>query len=82
MTKIDRLVEIRRRLDAATSGPWVASGIPYDGIDDPCVIAGDIYICQTVYDMQSGTQEHNIDADTEFIAHAPTDISWLLDKIE
>lgn len=78
-----RILEIKERLKNATPGEWTAWGIPYNGINDPNISTKDgVYIAQTVYDMQSGTQEHNIDADTVFIAHAKQDIEYLLKKIE
>ncbi len=61
-----------------TALPWRAEGIPYDGIDDPCIISNvaknrygdDQYIAQTVYDMQSTTTRDEVDADTLFIVEA------------
>jgi hypothetical protein len=55
-----------------TKGPWIARGLPYNGFDDPVITTQDgTYIAQTVYDMQSNTQEHNINDDTLLIATAP-----------
>jgi hypothetical protein len=80
------LAAIEARLAASTPGPWAYEGVPYNRYDDPCIYSEavknenneGVYIASTVYDMQSGTQEHNIDADTIFIANAPTDIAALL----
>lgn len=81
--KVDDLSEIRERLAKATPGRRIATGLPYNGIDDPCVITeSGAFIAQTTYDMQSVTQEHNVDADTIFIAHAPADIQNLLDIVD
>ena len=62
-----------------TKGPWKAIGIPYDGINDPCIVSetaknryGDEqYVAQTIYDMQSSTTRETVDADTILIAKAP-----------
>jgi hypothetical protein len=61
--------EIDSLMEQATPRPWIAEGLPYDGMDDPCIIGGPdrIYVAQTVYDMQSMTQIHNVDADTKLI---------------
>lgn len=74
-----KIEEIKERLARTTPGKWTARRIPYEGQEDPWVGTEDgTYICQTVYDMQSETQKHNVDADTEFIAHAKEDIDFLL----
>jgi hypothetical protein len=80
---VSRLDEIRARLEAATPGPWYAES--FAGIfsaaerlrevdesgslvaDDPLCVVGDCI---------------NTDSDTEFIAHAPEDIAWLLKVAE
>ena len=62
-----------------TEGPWKAVGIPYDGINDPCIVSetakdrydNEQYVAQTVYDMQSTTTRETVDADTLLIAQAP-----------
>ncbi len=74
--------DIEERLNATTIGKWVAGGLPYNDCDDPWIETeyGD-YVAQTVYDMQSCTQKHNIEEDTIFIAKAKDDIKYLLDII-
>jgi hypothetical protein len=70
MTEID--AEKLRALDAeATPAPWVTQGVPYDGLKGPIILGGPdrIYVAQTVYDMQSATEIHAIDEDTELIAY-------------
>jgi hypothetical protein len=62
----------------ATAGPWGYADVPYNGMDDPIIFSETVtyedgtgvYIAQTVYDMQSGTQKHNINADTVFLARS------------
>ncbi|GED18251.1 hypothetical protein [Aneurinibacillus migulanus] len=67
------LKEIRERLEAATPGPWDASGSPY-GIN---VYALDgITICE----KDEATRADFMNAD--FIAKAPTDIRRLLDEVK
>ena len=56
-----------------TSGTWKVVGVPYDDLDDPYIVAvqedgTEIYIAQTVYDMQDVTCVHNIDNDTYLLA--------------
>jgi hypothetical protein len=76
------LDSIRARCESATPGPWKAIGIPYNGYDDPIIETdSEIYIAQTAYDMQSETQTHNVNADTEFIAASRTDIPQMLAEI-
>jgi hypothetical protein len=73
----DRLAEIRARLDGATPGPWVRQ-------DWAC---GDIAV---VPEQRNKDPHRNFivngegawDDDIAFIAHAPTDIAWLLDEVE
>ena len=75
--------EIKERCEKATPGPWKVLNIPYNGYDDPEIVTKDgTYICQTTYDMQSQSEKHNVDEDTEFIAHAREDILKLLREIE
>lgn len=76
------LQAIENRATAATPGPWQATGLPYNGTDEPCILtAQGLYIAQTVYDMQSQTEEHAVDADTMFIASARTDIPALIAEV-
>jgi hypothetical protein len=80
-----RLDDIRARLQAATSGPWVirrygddisAIALPDDGSfgGSPCVIKADIYSDPMVLDIS--------EEDAEFVSHAPEDIQWLLSEVE
>lgn len=73
-----RRAAIRARLDAATEGPWHKD----DG-DFGCVTIGDYGwttppgVNAPEYDVDS-PQGH---ADAELIAHAPSDLSWLLSEL-
>lgn len=79
---VDRIKDIQRRLNATTKGKWIVRNVPYDECNDPYIETEDgTYIAQTTYDMQSKTENHNINADTEFIAHAKEDIEYLLKLI-
>lgn len=85
--ELKRIKEIEERLSNTTSGIWRATGIPYDcesdENDDPCIVTDDnIYIAQTVYDMQSLTTYHNVNEDTIFIANSKSDIEFLLNFIK
>jgi hypothetical protein len=78
----EEIAAILARAEAATPGPWEADGVPYN-ISDPVIVAlpGDVYIAQTVYDMQSGTIKHNVDEDTLFIAAARSDVPALVAEV-
>lgn len=81
MTTLEALKQL---CGEATPGPWRAHEAPYNGYNDPWVgTLEEVYICQTVYDMQSTTQVHNVDADTNFIAASnPQTIRQLIDLVE
>ena len=63
----DRLDEIQARLDAATPGPWVAMN------------SGVIAIV-TASEHQLITRG-SLPPDADFIAHAPDDLAWLLERV-
>jgi hypothetical protein len=72
----EHLNEVRRRCDAATSGPWISS---VEGRDH---MSGDSVIIRGV----DGAEEDlyligAIEEDQDFIAHARQDIPLLLDEI-
>lgn len=63
----------------ASPRPWRMDGIPYVGNDDPVIIdANGVYVAQTVYDMQSITQEHPVDDDTIFIVEIANNIETVI----
>lgn len=68
----ERLMEVRRRADAATKGPWEVFG--GDGILE--MPGGKLIVS---YRADEAFVE---EADAEFCAHARTDIPDLLDEIE
>jgi len=70
---VDRLAEIRARLDAATPGPW--STYRESGDWGSCHTDGTTTI--TVYSDRDGGYV----SDQQFIAHAPADIAWLLTEL-
>lgn len=69
----DRIQEIRERQDAATSGPWQAEGreIWRRGESYTANIGGHVWIADV---------EHA--GNKDFIAHAPSDIAYLLAEVE
>ena len=69
----DRLAEIRARLDAATPGPWRAAD--WDDARGIRVVVGEFP--RDPYTLALAERDH----DARFIAHAPTDIAWLLDEV-
>jgi hypothetical protein len=79
-----RLQEIEDILNVVTEGEWVTDIKSYQYPDDDPVVttANGAYIAQTVYDGQSSTQEHNVVADTLFIAASKTIVSELLIEVK
>jgi len=73
-----RLKEIEERLNAITPGKWKYI-VDYDHY---IITDNNKFIAQTTYDDLSMSKEHNIEADSEFIAHAPEDIAYLLELIK
>lgn len=74
MSILDRLDEIQARADAATEGPWGVDGAAHPGPDDSLVVyplehGGAVAYVQPLY------------ADAEFIAHARTDVPWLIEQV-
>lgn len=73
------LVEIKKRCEAATTGPWISI---IEGRDQP--LGGDSFILRGASDVRqedlylTGATV----ADQDFIAHARQDIPLLLDEIE
>lgn len=69
---IERIKEIRERMDKATEGPWVYRG-PTFGCDDAFVQATipGLNVCS-----------FHKEANGHFIAHAREDINWLLDLLQ
>jgi hypothetical protein len=81
----ERVQEIRNRLEAATPGPWVLSG-KYT-IKEARKLRPDY---PEVYDNikivvfranQAYRSEEEDKANAEFVAHAPEDIRWLLERL-
>ena len=70
-TNVQRIAEIRARLDAATPGPWKRSlsGSHYNPWK---VHRGAILVALSGEAVE----------DADLIAHAPADIAWLLDEVE
>jgi hypothetical protein len=72
MTRID---DIRKRLEAATPGPWEMNGSgPGYILED--ATSGHAIRCEVC------PPEETIPIDYEFIANAPTDIAYLLRLVE
>jgi hypothetical protein len=72
--------EIKKRLEAATPGPWRVgyndgSGV-YDSNEDTFCISNDLNDCAFHADLSANPN------DSVLIAHAPTDISNLLQAVE
>jgi ABC-type antimicrobial peptide transport system permease subunit len=71
-----KIQEIAKRLYAITGTSW------HYKYDYDYYILNDRgeYIAQTTYDDLSTSKEHNVIADTEFIAHAPDDVRYLIES--
>lgn len=76
----DRLDEIRKRLEAATPGPWFYRNA---GVRKKCKKAeiklADCPVAFRGPDIEEHKGGYN---DAEFIAHAPEDIAYLLAEVE
>ncbi len=79
----DRLAEIHARLDAATPGPWIANKRTHRNGDYGWVaeIWGSLNGGGGALPAVCLANEVSGD-DADLIAHAPADISWLLDEVE
>jgi hypothetical protein len=71
----ERVDEIRQRLEAATPGPWKADATE----NDVPVVCVDGPIPGTATVLFEGDWAEQPDA--ELIAHAPTDLAFLLDEV-
>lgn len=91
MSDTDRLEQIKARLAAAQPGPWYTVDDPWG--DGTTVIAGTNdphggrYVCgvdEMHEEIQTETEMGERDpwADMRFVAHAPTDIAWLVAEVE
>jgi hypothetical protein len=76
----DRLAEIRARLDVATPGPWrVIEPLQQTARPPRRMLVADLEA------PQQSSELGNVQLswfDTRFIAHAPADIAWLLDRLD
>jgi hypothetical protein len=77
----DRIAEIRARLDAATEGPWVyESAADIHGVED-----GRIHYVTPQFaarDDDPPMTSFYDRADAELVANAPTDLAYLLARVE
>ena len=79
-----RIAEVRGRLANATPGPWKVQPSTSPGKSGRCdgVYAGDRYDIDTrIVETDGGYYPPRL-PDAELIAHAPTDIEWLLGEVE
>ena len=82
----DRLSEIRERLEAATPGPWeyfgeALMGSVIRGGNQPSILG----VAVDPDESQERRREcmgKNWCRDAHFIANAPSDIRWLLERVE
>ena len=80
----DELAEIRARVDAATEGPWTASG-EYAGSWEVTYTwrpGTELAECSRVLDVSDMGDACGNQGDAEFVAHARTDVPRLLDAVE
>ena len=77
------LASIRRRLDAATPGPWRGVGDQVRATAADALIEDNILVAYyTGHDHRLGLKTTGVAADVDLIAHAPTDIAALLGVAE
>lgn len=90
-----RLEEIEARLSAATPGPWFVAEQPFD--DRSTAVYGDntaqvacdphgarfIADCDVTMEWTEGEPDQSVfdRANAELIAHAPTDLAWLVERV-
>jgi hypothetical protein len=79
-----RIEEIKNRAEKTTVGPWgvntghfVVASCGHSNDDDK-----DYEVCGNGYLMRDGVGDSDAKTDAEFIAHARTDIPYLLSKVE
>ncbi len=78
---MDRLAEIQARLDAATPGPWVTKpgvSLAWSELVLAPVPGHDGYMALVADTKDSFFNNHD---DADFIAHAPDDLAWLLERV-
>lgn len=68
----ETLNRIRNQANNATEGPWVGIRYP-DGLLGRVIVSGELGVCIA--------EDFPDDADAEFIAHARTDVPWLLEQV-
>ena len=78
MTAADRLAEIEARIEAATEGPWTVLPDSADW-DVPILDAAGSFICCSPDD---GVRGGHLAQDAAFIAHARTDVPWLVEQVK
>jgi hypothetical protein len=83
----DRIAEIRARLEAATPGPWKAQEYDENPGDEGCAILGNTTTTMRSYVLAYSLPYpwHDREAterDAELIANAPTDLAYLLARVE
>jgi hypothetical protein len=82
------LEPIKKRLAAATPGPWRAQEFDsYPGDEGSAIVGGYsvglvAYAVRPDFGAASGYDEAQCDRDAQFIAHAPTDIAALIAEVE
>ena len=79
----DELAAIRRRLDAATPGPWHNVGDKVRATAADALIEDNILVAYyTGHDHRLGLKTTEVAADIDLIANAPADLAALLDDAE
>ena len=80
----ERIAEIRKRTEGASSGPWLVAQIPSKGNDvgkvGPYVYKE--YWGAVAITPKDSPQYSNIGGNLPFIANAREDIPWLLDALD
>lgn len=79
----DEVAAIRRRLNAATPGPWHGVGDKVRATAAGALIEDNILVAYyTGHDHRLGLKTTGVAADIDLIANAPADLAALLDDAE
>ena len=82
MTTADRLNKIEARANAATKGPWEVLGrndVVRDAGHCTCGMPTGVYGHEWACGAEQVAQAAEVDS--EFIAHARTDVPWLIEQV-
>lgn len=81
-SRAERMAEIEARTNAATDGPWIRSGVRQRFDEPSCITVGpDGALLFATSIGYRGKDQAAAIKDSNFIAHARSDIPWLLTEL-